>query len=54
MIKIEIKVDAGPISSTYTSAVITCRAYRMVKTLAVKKFGEKTAAKDWRKNFGEC
>jgi len=20
----------------------------------VKKFGEKAAAKDWRKNFGEC
>jgi len=26
----------------------------MVKTLEVKNFGEKAAAKDWQKTFGKC
>jgi len=31
---------------------ILCMWYRRVKTLAVKKFGEKAAAKDWQKKLG--
>jgi len=34
--------------------VIKVCTYHIVKTLVIKKFGEKAAAKNWQKNFGEC